>query len=154
MKKKPTNLKKLIKKADSLWSKCVRTRDGQCILCGSKSSLQAHHFIVTRNQSNKYKYDLRNGVTLCYGCHIHGVHKNPSVYLLDRLKTLCIAHGIASQEDINEITANRHDIHKRGVGEMENIVVALESYLDSLGERNKHNGGELLDSPANLGELK
>jgi hypothetical protein len=29
MKKKPTNLKKLIKKADSLWSKCVRTRARQ-----------------------------------------------------------------------------------------------------------------------------
>ena len=98
MKKKLTNLKKLIKKAESLWSQCVRARDGECVLCGSKNSLQAHHWIVTRNQSNKYKYDLRNGVTLCYGCHIHGVHRNPSVYLLDRLKTVCIARKIASQE--------------------------------------------------------
>lgn len=155
MKKKTTNLKKLIKKADSLWSKCVRTRDGQCVLCGSKSSLQSHHWILTRNQSNKYKFDLRNGVTLCYGCHIHGVHKNPSVYLLDRLKTLCIARGIASQEDINEITANRHEIHKRGVGEMENIVVALESYLESrLGNGRENNGGVSLDIPATLGSDK
>ena len=154
MKKKPTNLKKLIKKADSLWSQCVRTRDGQCILCGSKSSLQAHHFIVTRNQSNKYKYDLRNGVTLCYGCHIHGVHKNPSVYLLDRLKTLCIAHGIASQEDINEITANRHEVHKRGVGEMENIITALESYLENHTGDGNTNYGDDSRHPRQSGELK
>ena len=152
MRKKLTNLKKLIKKADSLWSQCVRARDKECILCGSKNALQAHHFIVTRNQSNKYKYDLRNGVTLCYGCHIHGVHSNPSVYLLDRLKTLCIARGIASQEDINEITANRHELHKRGVGEMENIITALSAYLENrLGNGRDNYGCVSLDTPATLG---
>lgn len=155
MRKKPTNLKKLIKKADSLWSQCVRNRDGECVLCGSKSSLQAHHWIVTRNQSNKYKYDLRNGVTLCYGCHIHGVHRNPSVYLLDRLKTVCIARRIATQEDINEITANRHEVHKRGVGEMENIVIALQSYLENrLGTDSSINGDAPQGISANLGEVK
>lgn len=155
MRKKLTNLKKLIKKADSLWSQCVRNRDRECVLCGSKSSLQAHHWIVTRNQSNKYKYDLRNGVTLCYGCHIHGVHRNPSVYLLDRLKTVCIVRGIASQEDINEISANRHELHKRGVGEMENIITALSAYLENLlGEDEKNYEGGLPNTLANLGEVK
>jgi hypothetical protein len=155
MKKKPTNLKKLIKKADSLWSLCVRNRDGECVLCGSKNALQAHHWIVTRNQSNKYKYDLRNGVTLCYGCHIHGVHRNPSVYLLDRLKTVCIARRIATQEDINEITANRHEVHKRGVGEMENIVIALQSYLENhSGDGVSIDEGGLPTVLANSGEVK
>ena len=155
MRKKVTNLKKLIKKADSLWSQCIRTRDRECVLCGNKNSLQAHHWIVTRNQSNKYKYDLRNGVTLCYGCHIHGVHSNPSVYLLDRLKTLCIAKRIATQEDINEITANRHELHKRGVGEMENIITALSAYLENLlGEVKQNDEGGLPNTLANLGEVK
>ncbi len=155
MRKKVTNLKKLIKKADSLWSLCVRSRDKECVLCGSKSSLQAHHWIVTRNQSSKYKYDLRNGVTLCYGCHIHGVHSNPSVYLLDRLKTLCIAKRIATQEDINEITANRHELHKRGVGEMENIITALSAYLENLlGEVKQNDEGGLPNTLANLGEVR
>ena len=155
MRKKVTNLKKLIKKADSLWSLCVRNRDGQCVLCGSKNALQAHHWIVTRNQSNKYKYDLRNGVTLCYGCHIHGVHRNPSVYLLDRLKTVCIARRIASQEDINEITANRHEVHKRGVGEMENIVIALQAYLENhSGDGKSIDEGGLPTVLANSGEVK
>ena len=151
MKKKTTNLKKLIKKADSLWSLCVRSRDKECVLCGSKNALQSHHWILTRNQSNKYKYDLRNGVTLCYGCHIHGVHRNPSVYLLDRLKTVCIARRIATQEDINEITANRHEVHKRGVGEMENIVISLQSYLENhTGDGNTNNMGMTPDIPTNL----
>ena len=154
MKKKLTNLKKLIKKAESLWSQCVRARDGECVLCGSKNSLQAHHWIVTRNQSNKYKYDLRNGVTLCYGCHIHGVHRNPSVYLLDRLKTVCIARKIASQEDRNEITANKHELHKRGVGEMENIVTALSAYLENHAGDGKENYGDDSRHPHQSGELK
>ena len=155
MKKKQSNLKRLIKKADALWSLCVRSRDKECVLCGSKSSLQAHHWILTRNQSNKYKYDLRNGVSLCYGCHIHGVHRNPSVYLLDRLKTVCVARGIATPEDINEITANRHEVHKRGVGEMENIITALSAYLENhTGDGRDNYEGGLPTALANSGENK
>ena len=131
MAQKKTNKKKLIEKADKLWSQCVRTRDKECVLCQSKNALQAHHYILTRNQSSQYRFDLRNGVTLCYGCHIHGVHSNPSVYLLDRLKNICIERGIASQEDINEIIANKNEVCKRGVSELENIVIALEEYLKS-----------------------
>ena len=137
---KKSNHKLLTDKADKLWSQCVRQRDGECVLCHNKNSLQAHHWILTRNQSSKYRFDLRNGVTLCYGCHIHGVHSNPSVYLLDRLKTICIARKIASQEDINEIIANKNEICKRGVGEMENIVTALSAYLES-GESKNYGGG-------------
>lgn len=149
--KKRADRKKLIKKADELWSKCVRTRDGECVLCGSKNALQAHHWIVTRGQSTTYRYDLRNGVTLCYGCHIHGVHSNPSVYLLDRLKTLCIARKIATQEDINEMVANKNEICKRGVGDLENIIVALEAYLENYsGDSIETNGGGLQTAPANL----
>ena len=152
---KKSNKQRLTKKADSLWSLCVRKRDGECVLCGSKNALQAHHWILTRNQSAKYRFDLRNGVTLCYGCHIHGVHSNPSVYLLDKLKTLCIARKIASQEDINEIVANKNEICKRGVGEMEDIVTALQAYLENcVGTVESTNGGVSLDAPATLGSVK
>ena len=131
-----TELRRLDKKADTLWSKCVRARDKRCVLCGSDSALQAHHWILTRNQSSKYKFDLRNGVTLCYGCHIHGVHKNPSVYLLNRLKDACVLRGIATQEDINEIIANKNEVHKRNLIEMDNIIVALEETIKNI------NGGD------------
>lgn len=153
---KKSNKQRLTKKADSLWSLCVRKRDGECILCHSKNALQAHHWILTRNQSAKYRFDLRNGVTLCYGCHIHGVHSNPSVYLLDRLKTLCIANKIASQEDINEIIANKNELCKRGVGELEDIVVDLEAYLENHTGDGKETYGEGFSSsfPAQTGEKK
>lgn len=152
--KAKTELKRLDKKADTLWSKCVRARDKKCVLCGNTTSLQAHHWIVTRNQSSKYKFDLRNGVTLCYGCHIHGIHSKPSVYLLNKLKDACLAQGIATQEDINEIIANRNEIHKRNLLELDNIITALQAFLDNqLGQDTGNNDGDgLLATPANLGE--
>ena len=151
--KKASNMKRLTKKADSLWSQCVRLRDKECVLCHNKTSLQAHHWLLTRNQSKKYKYDLRNGVTLCYGCHIHGVHSNPSVYLLDHLKDVCMARGIATIEDINEIKANKNEICKRGVGEMEDIVTALQAYIAvHSGDGNETDGDGLPTVPAKSGE--
>jgi hypothetical protein len=116
MRKKLTPLPKLIKKLDELWSLKIRQRDNKCILCGGYVNdikhLQAHHWIVTRNQSSKYRWDLRNGVSLCYGCHIHQVHSNPSVELINRLKELCILNKIATPEDIEEIINNRHELFK------------------------------------------
>ena len=113
---KKESLKKLKDKLDKLWSEKVRKRDNKCILCGKyqdePKSLQAHHWILTRNQSSKYRWDLRNGVSLCYGCHIHQIHKNPSVELIDRLTNLCLINGIATQEDINELIKNRHELTK------------------------------------------
>lgn len=153
--KTPNKLRQLDKKADALWSKCVRARDKRCVLCGSDSALQAHHWILTRNQSSKYKFDLRNGVTLCYGCHIHGVHKNPSVYLLNRLKEACILRGIATKEDINEIIANKNEIHKRNLLELDNIIIALEAFLKNcVGTVKSTNGGVSLDASATLGSEK
>ena len=156
MARKLSNIRRLTQKADKLWSQCVRQRDGECVLCHNKNSLQAHHWILTRNQSSKYRFDLRNGVTLCYGCHIHGVHSNPSVYLLDRLKTICIARKIASQEDINDIIAKKNELCKRGVGEMENIVTDLSADLEQ-GENNTYGVGfssPVLTDPTNTGGEK
>lgn len=113
---KRTEKQKLIDKLDDLWSKRVRERDNKCILCGKYTgevkSLQAHHWILTRKQSAKYRWDIRNGVSLCYGCHIHQVHTNPSAELIRRLESLCIANGIATQDEINEIINDKHSLIK------------------------------------------
>ena len=113
---KKTEKQKLIEKLDDLWSKRVRERDNKCILCGKYigevKSLQAHHWILTRKQSAKYRWDIRNGVSLCYGCHIHQVHTNPSAELIRRLESLCIANGIATKEEVEEIINDRHSLIK------------------------------------------
>ena len=75
MRKKLTPIPKLVKKLDALWSLRVRERDNRCMLCGGYvgeiNRLQAHHWIITRAQSSKYRWDLRNVVSLCYGLGSH-----------------------------------------------------------------------------------
>lgn len=116
MRKKLTPIPKLVKKLDALWSLRVRERDNRCMLCGGYvgeiNRLQAHHWIITRAQSSKYRWDLRNGVSLCYGCHIHQVHSNPSVELIERLKRNCVLSGIATEEEIEEIISRKHEVFK------------------------------------------
>ena len=61
--------KRLIKDCDELWSLCIRTRDNFiCQWCG-KQGRDAHH-IVTRGSCGQVgRWELKNGVTLCFYCH-------------------------------------------------------------------------------------
>ena len=139
-----TPLPKLIKKLDALWSLRVRERDNKCILCGGYVNdikhLQAHHWIVTRNQSSKYRWDLRNGVSLCYGCHIHQVHSNPSVELINRLKELCILRMLLLNNDnitnytkINYSKLRNHLLsNKNDFSSMESLMKGLDMYKDMI----------------------
>lgn len=76
MKKKPP-VKKLRDKADRLWSLLIRQRDGVCQRCGrgrEEIVLQAAHVISRRYKA--IRWDERNGIALCMGCH-HWGHKQP-----------------------------------------------------------------------------
>lgn len=75
--KKP-NLRKLVKKAFSLWSECARMQHGhQCELCGIKDKeindkgkptvLNVHHLIPRGNKA--LRFDLRNACVLCRNHH-------------------------------------------------------------------------------------
>lgn len=50
------------------WSKSVRLRDGICQTCGSFGPLHAHHKKRWKDYP-EHRYDLQNGVALCYTCH-------------------------------------------------------------------------------------
>jgi phage N-6-adenine-methyltransferase len=67
-------------KADKAWSEAVKRRDRyKCIICGCESNLQSHHLI--HRQSNFFRHNLENGVTLCSGHHMMSsqlsAHKTP-----------------------------------------------------------------------------
>ena len=66
MKTKKTPRRKLAKKALELWAKIIRLK-GSCEICGKTNFLVAHHIVGKRNL--RLRYDLRNGVCLCAGCH-------------------------------------------------------------------------------------
>jgi len=75
MKKKPKSDKKKLEKAlDVAWSKAVRERDVTCRKCGGTGGLSAHHVYGRRHLGTRW--DVDNGVTLCYPHHIHWSHRD------------------------------------------------------------------------------
>jgi 5-methylcytosine-specific restriction endonuclease McrA len=56
-----------IGKYDALWSKLVRDRDKQCLYCGRRDYLAAHHYI--RRGIKATRLQLDNGITLCPAHH-------------------------------------------------------------------------------------
>ena len=78
-----------------------------------------------------HRWDVKNGVTLCYACHIHKVHKYSSADILDQLKAAAFDRGIVTPEELEAIS-NNHEIAKFGVEDMERIKGYLTDYLDSL----------------------
>lgn len=129
------NRAKLIKQLDEICSQVVRKRDNKCILCGGyygeHNKLQHHHWILSRGQSNKYRWDTLNGVSLCYSCHIHKIHQHPTVPLLEELKNRIIFAGIATQEDIDRISSDR-GTYKYSIPELEEKLIELKGKLNEL----------------------
>ena len=128
--------KKLKDELDRYWSLYVRKRDNKCILCGGYEGetgrLQAHHWIVSRGDSLRYKFDVRNGVALCYGCHIHRVHTNPTIALMSKLRNKAITAGIATEDDIEEIVEKAKGVSKIGIGELREMLEKLKADYNSL----------------------
>jgi hypothetical protein len=67
---------KLLKNADTLWSRAVRDDWGnRCAVCGNDSHLHAHHLVPRHHEATRYQ--LRNGICLCSYCHIRNKHFSP-----------------------------------------------------------------------------
>lgn len=124
-------IKRLKTKCDKLWSECVRTRDGECVLCGKKDGLNAHHWIHSRAQGNLHRWDIKNGVSVCFACHLYKIHNYASADIMERLKKEAFSRGIVQPEEYEEI-ANNHAITKFGVEDLEKVKEYLTAYLDSL----------------------
>jgi hypothetical protein len=93
---------------DKKWSDSIRKRDGKCVLCGAKDKpLFAHHFIVARANSVKYRYDVRNGVALCYPCHLLKVHNLATFEYVGELVEKAKELGILTYDDLVEILRDR-----------------------------------------------
>lgn|SRR5512135_709457 len=103
----------LIKQADKAWGKVIRSV-GACQKCGKRETLQAAHIISRKHFA--LRWDLLNGLCLCYGCHFHFAHKEPLLftewikeYYPNRYKYLMIHKGDVAtdlnyQSIIDELT--------------------------------------------------
>jgi len=53
-----------------IWRAKVIRRDKVCQICGSRQKRHAHH-INSGSYFPDERYDIDNGVTLCYECHMN-----------------------------------------------------------------------------------
>ena len=100
-------------------------------MCGKKEGLNAHHWIHCKAQGNLHRWDIKNGITLCYPCHVYKVHYYASADITDKLKREAFTRGIVTPEEYEKI-ANNHAITKFGVEDFERIKCYLQNYLESL----------------------
>jgi hypothetical protein len=128
VKKRLKAIPKIKKELDALWSVKVRERDGKCVLCGKAGKvLQAHHYIKTKARSLKYRWDIRNGITLCYGCHMYGVHKTALFEAVSGLVEYAVRNGVLTATEVGEIV---HDKDKRDYGKDRGFLEATRINLE------------------------
>lgn len=86
-KAKLVSLSKIKKALYADWSLRVRTRDGfKCLLCGATENLTAHHWYCSDHHAHAARYAVDNGATLCYACHIRGVHSRADYVSVRKIK--------------------------------------------------------------------
>jgi 5-methylcytosine-specific restriction endonuclease McrA len=92
--------KKEIKYLDKLWAEKVKKRANyKCEYCGKTKYLNAHHIYSRSNRS--VRWDVRNGICLCVGCHSfanHSAHKAP----LDFVEWVTARRGDKWLEELRE----------------------------------------------------
>jgi hypothetical protein len=75
MKRKPKRIRKeplhlLRNRCDALWREAVFTTHGvKCLVCNANAATQAHH-IFHKGANNAFRFDPRNGLPICTGCHL------------------------------------------------------------------------------------
>ena len=64
-----------ISAADTWFSKCIRERDGACVVCGKTEGLECSHIHGRRHRT--IRWSMMNAVAKCHTCH-RWWHENPT----------------------------------------------------------------------------
>jgi len=99
--------RKWAKKCHTHWSHIVRDRDNyKCVWCGRRSkTVQAHHIVAQSRCNTMACYDPKNGMTLCFNCHIHQLKADPDTYI-DMRDMWLRARGL-NYQDMNVLFKSR-----------------------------------------------
>ena len=94
-----------------LWSLAVRRRDRACVMCGKTDTLQAHHWLFFKSHSMALAFNVANGATLCYPCHIFKLHMRGDGNFAMRLcETMTARVGSGIVEEMREIARHPEPI--------------------------------------------
>lgn len=87
------------------WALRVKQRDGWiCVACGNTDNLTAHHWYVCDHHAHAARYCVHNGATLCYTCHIRGVHFRADWTSVQRIANAVRMHPEFDEQTINELS--------------------------------------------------
>jgi hypothetical protein len=72
------------KELHEIWALYVKTRDNFiCQWCG-KPARDAHHIVPKSVCGNAGRYEVENGMALCFHCHQNRIPTDPDAYILFR----------------------------------------------------------------------
>jgi hypothetical protein len=114
--------KTLRNKLDNAWSRAILSK-GSCEVCGETQYLNPHHIEGRRNL--RLRWDLRNGVCLCSGCHTFrkdSAHQAPEWF-----------HFWLEEhrwEDLQYVLCHRDEIKKWALDEMSEHLDKLNRGYD------------------------
>jgi hypothetical protein len=95
--------------ADIAFSKVVRARDGQCLYCGKKETLEAAHIYGRRAVVTRW--DTMNCVTLCHYHHRHFT-ENPVAFHEWLIEELGEVHMTILREKRNGILKGTKEVRR------------------------------------------
>lgn len=89
------------------WALRVKQRDGwKCLLCGNEDLLTAHHWHVCDHNAHMARYCVANGATLCYTCHIRGIHQRADHFTARRIwRAVTNELGRTPEDEIERLAA-------------------------------------------------
>lgn len=117
-----TPRKKMIKILDDLFSEVVQKQWGhKCAWPGcSQPGNQPHHFFH-KAQGNAARYNLNNGVLLCFAHHIRQVHQKGDT---EPIRDVLIAK--IGQEEFERLKQDVKRLWKPTIRELETLAMALK----------------------------
>jgi len=112
----------LNKQLDVLWSKAIHLRDKVCRMCGNPKG-QAHHIFTRKNYATRW--DLENGILLCFNCHKNIAHEKP----LDFFEWLQKQSG---QDWIDDLRQKSKKIAKFTKEEKQEMIDGLNKFIKDI----------------------
>ena len=113
--------KLLIKKADSLLSRYIIRRDGQCVTCGSSSQLTNGHLIS--RVCFALRWDLRNCNCQCVGCNLRHEYR-PEIYTQWFIRK----YGV---EEYEKMVQKSYQIEKVNIPYLNSLIEKLNTILNT-----------------------
>ena len=113
---------------DDLWKQCLRKRDNNCcVMCGKTEGLSSHHWLVRKARSRAVRWEISNGATLCYYCHIMQLHMYGDKDFVE--KFFAKMNEIVSAEEQERISDLGRIPDKWGMEELVEVETRLREYL-------------------------